>query len=184
MENKSQFQLKYEKEIVPKMMAAFGLQNRMAVPRFRKIVLNIGLKASLKDPKFTEQAEKTLQRITGQKPVKTLAKKSISNFKIRQGMVVGTMVTLRGHRMYDFLDKLINVTLPRIRDFRGLSPTSIDARGNMSIGFKEYIAFPEIRPDEIEKLHGLEIVIVTDAQDRAKGLALLKAAGMPFREGK
>lgn len=154
----------------------------MALPRFQKVVLNVGLKAGLKDPKFIDQAAQTLERISGQKPVKTLAKKSISNFKIRQGMVVGIMVTLRGRRMYDFLDKLVSITLPRIRDFRGLSPKSVDAGGNLAIGFREYISFPEIRPDEIERLHGLEVVIVTNAGQRAKGLAMFKAAGFPFRD--
>ncbi|MEK9152628.1 MAG: 50S ribosomal protein L5, partial [Patescibacteria group bacterium] len=171
MLTKHRFQLKYDKDVVPKLQERFGMKNIMATPRFRKVVLNVGLKSGIKDPKFVEQAEKTLERISGQKPVKTLAKKSISNFKIRQGMVVGVMVTRRGRRMYDFLDKLINITLPRIRDFRGLSPKTLDARGNMSIGFREFISFPEIRPDEVEKLHGLEVAIVTDAKDREKGLA-------------
>ena len=182
MNAKTRFQSAYEKTIVPKMMESFGLKNRMAVPRFVKVVINVGLKAGLKDPKFVDAAERTLTKISGQKPVKTLAKKSISNFKIRQGMVVGMMVTLRGRRMYDFIDKFINVTLPRVRDFQGLPQKSVDARGNMSIGFREFMAFPEIRPEDTDVMHGLEVTIVTTAGEKAKGLALLKAVGVPFRE--
>lgn len=178
----SRFQQKYLKEIVPLMQKEFGFKNVMAAPKFAKVVLNVGLKAGIKDPKFVEAAEKTLTRITGQKPVRTLAKKSISNFKIRQGMVVGLMVTLRGKRMYDFLDKLVTVTLPRVRDFRGLSPKSIDARGNYAIGMREFISFPEIRPEDTDVMHGLEIAIATTAKDKKKGLFLLKAAGFPFRD--
>jgi large subunit ribosomal protein L5 len=184
MHAKPGLQLKYEKEAVSEMQRLFGDENSLAVPKIVKAVVNVGLKQGLKDPKYIETAEQTLARITGQKPVKTLAKKSISNFKIRQGMVVGMMVTLRGKRMYDFLDKLVNVTLPRVRDFRGLSPDSVDDRGNLSIGFREYIAFPEIRPDEVERLHGLEIAIATTAKSREKGLVLFKTLGFPFREGK
>ena len=182
MEKKPRLQLKYDKEIVPALMTQFAIKNRMAVPKFSKVVLNIGLKQGLKDPKFVDAAERTLSRITGQKPVKTLAKKSISNFKIREGMVVGMMATLRGRRMYDFLDKLINVTLPRVRDFRGLAPKGIDTHGNMSIGFREFIAFPEIRPEDTDYAHGLEMTIVTTAGSKEKGIALLRAAGLPINE--
>ncbi len=173
---------RYQKTVVPALMQRFGLKNVMAVPRFEKVVVNVGLKASLKDPKFVDAAEKVLGRITGQKPVKTLAKKSISNFKIRQGMVVGMMVTMRGRRMEDFLDKLVNLTLPRVRDFRGLSPKTVDAHGNITIGFREFIAFPEIRPEDADYMHGLEITVVTTAHDRQKGIELFRAAGFPINE--
>lgn len=182
MEKKPRLQEAYEKQVVPSLMKEFGLTNRYAVPKFDKVTLNVGLKAGLKDPKFVDAAERTLTKISGQKPVRTLAKKSISNFKIRQGMVVGMMVTLRGRRMYDFVDKFITVTLPRVRDFQGLSPKSVDARGNMSIGFREFMAFPEIRPEDTDVMHGLEVTMVTTAGDKAKGLALLKAIGLPFRD--
>lgn len=173
---------KYEKQVVPELMKAFGLKNRMAVPKFVKVVLNVGLKQGVKDPKFVDHAEKVLTKISGQKPVRTLAKKSISNFKIRQGMVVGMMVTLRGRRMFDFMDKFINVTLPRVRDFRGLNPKGVDGHGNMSIGFREFIAFPEIKPEDTDYMHGLEVAIVTDARDKAKGLALMRGVGFPINE--
>ena len=182
MEMKSRLKIKYDKEIAPALLERFGLKNRMAAPRILKAVINIGLKAGLKDPKFVDHAEKVMTKISGQKPVKTLAKKSISTFKIRQGQVVGMMVTLRGKRMYDFLDKLVTVTLPRVRDFRGLSPKSIDAHGNMSIGLKEFIAFPEIKPEDTDYMHGLEIAIVTTAGDKEKGLALLRSIGLPINE--
>ncbi len=177
---KSSFQATFEKQVVPAVKKELGLKNDMAVPKFVKVVVNVGLKQGLKDPKFIDAAERTLSRITGQKPVKTLAKKSISNFKIRQGMVVGMMATLRGPRMFDFLNKLVNVTLPRVRDFRGLPPKSVDAHGNLSIGFREFIAFPEIRPEDTDYMHGLEVAVVTSAGSKDKGLALLKAAGFPF----
>ena len=173
---------KYEKEAAPQVMAKFGLKNRMAVPKLVKVVVNVGLKQGIKDPKFVDHAEKILSKITGQKPVKTLAKKSISNFKIRQGMVVGMMVTLRGQRMFDFIDKLVNVTLPRVRDFRGLSPKTVDHHGNLSIGFKEFIAFPEVRAEDTDYIHGLELTVVTTAKDKEKGLALLRAVGFPVNE--
>ncbi|HTK05229.1 MAG TPA: 50S ribosomal protein L5 [Candidatus Eisenbacteria bacterium] len=173
---------RYEKVAAPQAMEKFGLKNTMAVPKFKKVVINVGLKQGIKDPKFIDHAEKILSKISGQKPVKTLAKKSISNFKIRQGMVVGMMVTLRGRRMYDFLDKLVNVTLPRVRDFRGLSPKTIDHHGNMTIGFKEFIAFPEVRPDDTDYVHGLEITIVTNAKSKDQGLTLLRGIGFPINE--
>jgi len=174
-------QKNYEKELVPALMKELGVKNRHAVPKFVKAVINVGLKHGVKDPKFNDAAERTLIKISGQKPVKTLARKSIANFKIREGNVVGMMVTMRGRRMYDFVDKLINLTLPRVRDFRGLPEKSVDGHGNLSIGFREFTAFPEITPEEADVTHGLEITIVTDAGDRAKGLALMKAAGFPFR---
>jgi large subunit ribosomal protein L5 len=175
-------QKNYEKDIVPALKKELEIKNLHAVPKFVKVVINVGLKHGIKDAKFTEAVEQTLNKISGQKPVKTLARKSIANFKIREGNVVGTKVTLRGHRMYDFLDKLINLTLPRVRDFRGLSTKGVDQHGNLSIGFREIMAFPEITPEDTEIPHGLEITVVTDAGDREKGLALMKAAGFPFKD--
>jgi large subunit ribosomal protein L5 len=175
-------QEQYNKKLVPELEKELGLSNRMAVPKLNKITLNVGLKQGLKDAKFMGAAERTLTRITGQKPVKTLARKSISNFKIRQGMVVGMMVTLRGRRMWDFLDKLINLTLPRVRDFRGLQEKAVDAHGNMTIGFREFVAFPEIMPEDTDYMHGLEVTIVTSTHDREAGLALFRALGVPFRK--
>ncbi len=175
-----QFKSVYTKEIVPKLKTQFGVKNTLAVPRLEKVVINVGLSKGLKDAAFIDAAESTLTRITGQKPVKTKAKKSISNFKIRQGMVIGMMVTLRGKRMYDFIEKLITITLPRVRDFRGISPKHVDKNGNLNLGIREHLAFPEIKADEIDRLHGLEIAIVTNAHDRARGLALFEALGFPF----
>ena len=172
---------RYLKEAVPLLKKELGIKNVHAVPRVTKVVVSIGLSQGLKDAKIMETAEQTLTRITGQRPVKTKAKKSLSNFKIRQGMVVGMMVTLRGQRMWDFLTRLINATFPRIRDFRGLSPDFIDERGNISIGFRENLAFPEIHSDEVERLHGLQITVATTAGSRARGLLLLKALGFPLQ---
>ena len=172
---------KFNKEVAPALKEKFGYKNILAIPRIEKVVVNIGTGRGLQDAKFNEVAESTLQRITGQRPVKTIAKKSISNFKIREGLVVGMMTTLRGPRMYDFLDKLVNITLPRIRDFRGISEKSVDPQGNLTIGFREHIAFPEIKSDEVEKIHGLQVTIVTSAKSRAEGLELFKLLGFPFQ---
>lgn len=171
---------RYNKEISPALREELKIKNPMAVPKVKAITLGVGLSQGLKDPKFLETAENVLRRITGQKPVKTKAKQSISNFKTRQGMVVGMRVTLRGPRMWHFLDKFLNVTFPRIRDFRGISPKHIDKTGNISIGFKEFLAFPEIRPDEVERLHGLQVTLSTTAKNKVNGLALYKALGFPF----
>lgn len=171
----------FTSSIISALSKEFGESNVMSVPRIVKVTLNVGLSASNKDPKLAETVAETLSRISGQKPVETLSKKSIAAFKIREGMTVGMKVTLRGERMYSFLNKLVNITLPRVRDFRGLSPKFVDKGGNMSIGFKEHIAFPEIRPDEVERIHGLEVVITTTAGNREKGLALFKALGFPFQ---
>ncbi len=178
----NRLQEKYRKAIIPEMKKVFGYKNNLAVPRLSKVVLNIGAGPGLKDPKFNEVAENTLVRISGQRPVKTKAKKSISNFKIREGLVVGLMVTLRGKRMYDFVDKLINVTLPRVRDFRGLDLKTLDEQGNLNIGFKEHMAFPEIRADEVEKIHGLQISLITTAETKAEGTELFKLLGFPFHK--
>jgi len=172
----------YKKQIVPQLMKELGYKNIFQVPRVQKVVLNVGLGRGLKDATFIDTVESTLLRISGQKPLKTKARKAISNFKIRAGMVIGMKVTLRGQRMYDFVEKLIKVTLPRIRDFRGLPVTLLDKNGNLNIGIKEHIAFPEIKADEIEKLHGLEVAIVTNAKTKKDGLALFKALGFPFKE--
>ena len=180
--NAPRMQQAYQGRIAPALMRDLGLKNALAVPAVVKVTLNVGLKQGLKDAKFVDAAEQVLTKISGQKPVKTLAKKSISNFKIRKGMVVGMMVTIRGRRMWDFLDKLINLTLPRIRDFRGLNPDSVDAHGNMTVGFREFIAFPEIQPEDTDYMHGLEVTVVTNAHDREKGLALFRAVGFPFGE--
>jgi len=172
----------YDKKIVPALMESMKLKSRMAVPKPVAISVNVGMTVSqLKEPKFAEAVQTTLERITGQKPVKTLAKKSIASFKIRQGMNIGMKVTLRGDRMWHFLEKLINVTLPRVRDFRGVQDTVVDKQGNLSIGFKEYIAFPEIRSDEVERLHGLQVTVSTTAGTRAKGLELFRQMGFPFQ---
>ncbi len=171
---------RYLKEIAPQLEKELKIENVMGLPRVSHITVAVGLSPGTKDAKIEETAKGVLQRITGQKPVETKAKKSISNFKIRQGMVVGLRVTLRGKRMWDFLDKLLNVTFPRIRDFRGLSPKLMDASGNVSIGFKEFLAFPEIRPDEVERMHGLQITITTTSGTKERGISLLKHLGFPF----
>jgi len=174
------FQEKYKKQVMPALKEKFGYKNVNATPKIIKVIVNVGTSHGLKDPKFNDFVENTLVRITGQKPVKTLAKQSISNFKIRKGQVVGMMVTLRGHRMYDFVDKLINITFPRVRDFRGLDTKHIDKFGNLNLGFKENIAFPEIKSDEVERLHGLQITLTTSAKTREEGLELFKLIGFPF----
>ena len=171
---------RYQKEIVPALQKEFGVKNALAVPKVTQVVVSVGLSANQKDQKVAETVEQTLLRITGQKPVKTKAKKSIATFKIREGMVVGMMVTMRGQRMWDFLTRLTQATFPRIRDFRGISPTHIDRRGNISIGFRENLAFPEIRPDEVERVHGLQITVSTTAGSHKKGEALFKALGFPL----
>ena len=178
----SRIKEKYNKVVLPVLKEKFGYKNNLAIPRIEKVVINVGTGHGLKDAKFNDVVEYTLQRITGQKPVKTTAKKSISNFKIREGLVVGMMVTLRGKRRDDFIDKLINITLPRVRDFRGLSPKSVDPQGNLNIGFSEHIAFPEIKSDEVEKIHGLQVSVVTTAKTKEEGLELLKLLGFPFQE--
>ncbi len=175
---------KYQKEVVPTMKDLFGYKNNLAVPKLEKVVVNIGLPRILteKDPKYAEFVSNNLVKITGQKPIFRSARKSISGFKIRQGVVVGLKVTLRRKRMEDFLEKLIYVTLPRTRDFRGIEQDAIDKNGNLSLGFREQIAFPEIGALESEKLHGLEVTVVTTAKNREEGLALFKLLGFPFKE--
>ena len=172
---------RYQKEIVPALQKELKLTHAAQVPKPEKVVLSVGLSQGIKDPKFLDVVEQTLQRISGQKPVKTKAKKSIASFKIREGMIVGTMVTLRGQRMWDFLSRLIGATFPRVRDFRGIAPTIVDERGNLSVGFKEHLPFPEIRPDEVERVHGLQVTVASSAGSYEKGLLLFKALGFPFR---
>ena len=176
---KSKIYEKYKKEIVPRMQEAFAIKNVMAVPKILKISLNVGIN-SRQENNFQEIVESTLTRISGQKPIKNKAKKAISAFKVKENMIVGMKVTLRGQRMYDFLDKLINISLPRIRDFRGVNPKNIDQQGNLSIGLKEHVVFPEIRSDEVERIHGLQINISTNAKDKAAGEQLLRLLGMPL----
>jgi large subunit ribosomal protein L5 len=179
---KTRLQTQYEKQVAPALLKELDVKNVNAVPKFVKVTLNVGLKHGFKDAKFNDAVEATLRKISGQSPVKTKARKSIAGFKIREGNIVGMSVTLRGARMYDFIDKLINLTLPRVRDFRGLNAKSVDQHGNLTIGFREFISFPEIAPEDADTPHGLEVTIVTNAHDREKGLALLKATGFPFKE--
>jgi len=173
---------KYQNEVVPALMQEFKYTSIMQVPRLQKVVLNIGLGEAIQNAKSLDAAVSDLGQITGQKPVVTRAKKSIANFKLRQGMAIGAMVTLRSVRMYDFLDRLVNLALPRLRDFRGISRRSFDGRGNYSLGLREQIIFPEIDYDKVDKIRGLEVAIVTTAPDDAQGYALLKRLGMPFRD--
>lgn len=172
----------YKKTIVPKMKKEFNYKNDLAVPRIKKIVINIGTGQALKDPKILDIMVDNLKRITGQMPIKTRARRAISSFNVKENMVVGLKVTLRDERMYDFLDKLINVALPRMKDFRGLSPAKFDGRGNYTIGIKEQIIFPEIKSDEVEKIHGLEVCLETSAKNNKEGKALLEYFGFPFEK--
>ncbi len=173
---------KYIQQVIPAMKKRFGYRNDLAVPKIEKVVLNVGIPSSKNDTKFQELVADVLSRITGQRPVFTRARKSISSFKIRQGMVVGASVTLRKQRMYEFVDKLINLTLPNVRDFRGLSKKSLDKSGNLTIGFKEFLPFPEINPDEVENVFGLEVCITTTAKNQDEAFALLSLLGFPFVE--
>lgn len=171
----------YEKEIVPELTKTFGYRNVMQVPKLEKIVLNIGLGEAIKNVKLLDSAVADLALIAGQRPVVTKARKSIAAFKLREGMPIGCMVTLRRNKMYDFLGKLINVTLPRVRDFRGISGKAFDGKGNYSLGIKEHIIFPEIDYDKTDSIKGLNVSIVTTAKTDEEGKALLKHFGMPFR---
>jgi large subunit ribosomal protein L5 len=170
----------YIKEIAPALLKSFGFKNVMQVPRLEKIVLNIGLGESMDNPKALEAAVADLTLVTGQKPVQTKARKSIANFKLREGRVIGTKVTLRGPRMWAFFDRLVNIALPRVRDFRGISPNAFDGRGNYTLGIKDQLVFPEIEYDKIDKLRGMEVTIVTTARDDNQARILLQLLGMPF----
>jgi large subunit ribosomal protein L5 len=172
---------KYKKEVAPVMTKDFGLKNAMQVPKIEKVVINVGMGAASQNIKLLDAAVDELGRITGQKPLVTKSKKAISNFKIRENMPIGAKVTLRGARMYEFLDRLINIAIPRIRDFRGVSARSFDGRGNYTLGVKEQIIFPEIEYDKVEKVHGMDVCIVTTAPNNEQAKRLLQLMGMPFR---
>jgi large subunit ribosomal protein L5 len=172
----------YKKEIIPSLQKAFNYKSIMQVPKIEKIVVNMGVGAAVADPKIMDEAVKELESITGQKSSIRKAKKAISNFKLREGMNIGAMVTLRQEKMYEFLDRLINVALPRVRDFRGLSDKSFDGRGNYTLGVKEQIIFPEINVDKITKVMGMDITFVTTAKTDNEAYELLKAFGIPFRK--
>jgi large subunit ribosomal protein L5 len=171
----------YKSEIIPKLMEKFQYKNVMQVPKVERVVINIGVGEAIQNPKALDGAVNDLTIISGQKPVITRAKKSIAGFKLREGMAIGCKVTLRGERMYNFLDKLINLSLPRVRDFRGVSPQAFDGRGNYSLGIKEQTIFPEIEYDKIDKIRGLEVVIVTTSKTDEEARELLRHMGMPFR---
>lgn len=178
----SRLETRYKEEIVPQMMEKLGYENIMQVPKLDKVVVNIGLGHAKENPKVLESALKELELITGQKPVVTHAKKSIANFKLREGMKIGCKVTLRRDKMYYFLDKLMNIALPRVRDFRGVSDTSFDGRGNYALGIKEQLIFPEIVYDEVDEIRGMDIIIVTTANTDKEAKEFLTLLGMPFRK--
>jgi len=173
-------QEKYNTDIVPALRKAFDLTNIMQVPRITKVVVNIGMGEALDNPKALESAVADLTTVTGQKPVMTKARKSIANFKLREGRLIGTKVTLRGDRMWAFLDRLLSTALPRVRDFRGVSPNAFDGRGNYTLGLRDQLIFPEIEYDKIDKLRGMEVTIVTTAKNDDQARALLQLLGMPF----
>ena len=172
---------KFAKEVAPALMKEFSITNPMAVPRLEKIVVNMGVGEATQNAKALDPAVNEMGQITGQKPVVTRAKKSIASFKVREGQPIGAMVTLRGERMYEFLDRLVNVALPRVRDFRGVSTRSFDGRGNYTLGLKEQLMFPEIDYAKVDKARGMNVTIVTTARDDNQARALLKHLGMPFR---
>lgn len=176
----SYVQDKYQKTVVKQLQGELGIKNPMAIPVLKKIVINMGVKHATADKKNMEIGTEVMKLITGQKPKVTAAKKSISSFKLREGEKIGLMVTLRGTRMYDFYGKLVDVVLPRLKDFRGVSKDSFDSRGNYTLGLSEYSVFPEIDPGKIDRVQGLQITVVTSAQDKEHAVALLKAMGMPF----
>ena len=173
---------KFSKEIAPALMKEFGFSNPMAVPRLHKIVVNMGLGEATQNAKIIDPAANELGQVAGQKPVITRAKKSIAAFKVRAGMPIGAMVTLRGDRMYEFFDRLVNIALPRVRDFRGVSTRSFDGRGNFTLGLKDQLIFPEIDYAKVDKLKGMNVTIVTTAANDNEARALLKQLGMPFRQ--
>jgi large subunit ribosomal protein L5 len=177
----SRLQEYYKEKIVPQLREELGLENAMQIPRITKITLNMGLGEAIANKKVLESATDDLSRISGQKPVVTKARKSVANFKVREGWPIGCKVTLRRERMYEFLDRLVSVAIPRIRDFRGLSPKSFDGRGNYSLGLREQIVFPEIDYDKVDKIRGMDITVVTSARTDEEGRELLKLMNMPFR---
>lgn len=178
----SRLKEKYTDEVIEALMEKFQYQNVMQVPKLEKVVINMGVGQAKDNPKVLEAAVSELEIIAGQKPILTHAKKSIANFKLREGMKIGTKVTLRGEKMYDFLDKLMNIALPRVRDFRGVSATAFDGRGNYALGIKEQLIFPEIEYDKVESIRGLDIVIVTTAQTDEEARVFLEKMGMPFKK--
>jgi large subunit ribosomal protein L5 len=173
---------KYNNEVRPAMQQKFGYQNVMEIPRLEKVVLNMGVGKAIGNSKLLDAAAQDLATVSGQKPVITRARNSISNFKLREGMAIGAKVTLRGDRMYEFMDKLMNINLPRVRDFRGVSPKSFDGRGNYSLGVKEQLIFPEIEYDKVDSIQGMDITVVTTARTDEEAKALLEFLGMPFRQ--
>jgi large subunit ribosomal protein L5 len=177
----ARLRLRYEQEIVPSLMRELKIENKMRVPRLQKIVINMALGEARENAKILDAAAEELRQITGQKPVITRARKAISNFKLRQGMPIGVMVTLRRERMYEFFDRMVNVAMPRVRDFRGVADKSFDGRGNFSMGLREHTIFPELNLDKVEKVKGMTISITTTARSDFEGQTLLKALGMPFR---
>jgi large subunit ribosomal protein L5 len=178
----SRLKEKYIKEVVPALMEEFKYKNVMQVPKLEKIVLNMGVGVALQDPKQLDAAVRELALITGQRPVVTRAKKSIAAFRVRTGMRIGAKVTLRGERMYEFFDRLVNVALPRVRDFSGVNPNSFDGRGNFAMGIKEQLVFPEINYDDVDRIRGMDIIITTTAKTDEEARSLLRHLGMPFRE--
>jgi large subunit ribosomal protein L5 len=179
----NQLKERYQKEMVPSLMKSLEMDNVMQVPRLLKVVVNIGMGEANENPKTLDAAVTDLSTITGQKPVITKAKKDISNFKLRAGRAIGVKVTLRGERMWAFVDRLLNVVLPRVRDFRGVSPDAFDGRGNYTLGLREQLIFPEIEYDKIDKVRGMEITLVTTAANDEQATFLLRELGMPFRKG-
>jgi large subunit ribosomal protein L5 len=177
----ARLRVRYENEIVPALMRELKIDNRMRVPRLQKIVINMALNEARENVKILDAAIEELRQITGQKPVTTKARKAISNFKLREGMPIGVMLTLRRERMYEFFDRMVNIALPRVRDFRGVSDKAFDGRGNYSLGLREHTIFPELNLDKVEKVKGMTISIATTAHSDFEGMTLLKALGMPFR---
>jgi len=178
----NRMQEQYKKDVAPALLKSFDFKNVMQIPHIEKVVVNIGLGEAMADPKALDAAVSDLTRITGQKPVTTRARKSIAAFKLREGVIIGTKVTLRGERMWAFLDRLINVALPRVRDFRGVSPNAFDGRGNYTLGLRDQLIFPEIDYDKIDKLRGMEVTIVTSADTDDQARVLLQLLGMPFKK--
>jgi large subunit ribosomal protein L5 len=173
---------RFAREVLPELMKEFGFKNPMQVPKLDKVIVNMGLGEAINNGKIIDASVEQLGQITGQKPVVTKARKSIANFKLRQGQSIGAMVTLRGDRMYEFFDRLVSVALPRVRDFKGVSPKAFDGKGNYTLGVREQIIFPEINYDKVEKIKGLNITVVTTARNDEEGRALLRHLGMPFRQ--
>lgn len=178
----ARLQEQYRDELAPQLQKTLGLENPMEIPKITKITLNMGVGEAVADKKIMEKAREDMEKISGQKPITTLARKSVAGFKIRDGMPIGCKVTLRRERMYEFLDRLVNIAIPRIRDFRGLNPKSFDKQGNYSMGVQEQIIFPEINYDEIDALRGMDIVITTTARNPEEGKALLEAFNFPFKK--